>query len=185
MRGALGMEGNLGLLPAHREVAESLGATPTGIAHAIRRLRERWNRQRWMTRLRDSVAALVAKHGGVMTVRELAEALAATRGSTETGAARLRRAGAVAAAALEMESAREDSRFRLHRRDASPGASALVLATDALDPALTASVEARADWVRELGKLADDLAEADPLLPPARVTEALAEGRASGGHASA
>ena len=175
MRGALGMEGNLGLLPAHREVAESLGATPTGMARAIRRLRERWNRQRWMTRLRDSVAALVAKHGGVMTMRELADALAAIRGSTETGEARLRRAGAVAAAALEMESAREDSRFRLHRRDASPGASALVLATDALDPALTASVEARADWVRELGKLADDLAEADPLLPPARVTEALAE----------
>ena len=175
MRGALGMEGNLSLLPARREVAESLGATPTGMARAIQRLRERWNRQRWMTRLRDSVAALVAKHGGVMTVRELAEALAATRGSTETGEARLRRAGAVAAAALEMESAREDSRFRLHRRGASPGASALVLATDALDPALTASVEARADWVRELGKLADDLAEADPLLPPARVTEALAE----------
>ena len=175
VRGALGMEGSLGLLPAHREVAESLGATPTAMARAIRHLRGRWNRQGWMARLRDSVATLVAKHGGVMTVRELAEALAATRGSTETGEARLRRAGAVAAAALEMESAREDSRFRLHRRDASPGASALVLATEALEPALTASVEARAEWVRELGRLADNLAEADPLLPPARVTEALAE----------
>ena len=174
VRMALGVEGGLGLLPAHREVAESLGVAPSEIAGAIRRARDRWGRHGWMAPLRESVAALVSKSGGIMTVRELAEALAATRGSIETGEARLRRAGAVAAAALEMESAREHSRYRVQRRDASNGVSALVLATEALDPALTASMEARADWIRDLGKLADDIAGADPLLPPARVTETLA-----------
>ena len=174
VRTVLGVEGGLGLLPAHRKVAESLGVAPTEIAGAIRHARDRWARHGWMAPLRDSVAALVSKYGGIMTVRELAEALAATRGSTETGEARLRRAGAVAAAALEMESAREQCRYRVQRHDASNGASTLILATEALDPALIASMEARADWVRELGKLAEDIAGADPLLPPARVTEALA-----------
>ena len=173
VRAVLGIEGRLGLLPAHRNVAESLGVAPTEIAGAIRRARDRWAKHGWMAPLRDSVAALISKYGGIMTVRELAEALAATRGSTETGEARLRRAGAVAAAALEMESAREQCRYRVQRHDASSGASALILATEALDPALTASMESRADWVRELGKLADDIAGADPLLPPARVMESL------------
>ena len=175
VRAALGIEDGLGLLPAHREIAESLRAPPTGIAGAIRRARDRWSKHRWMAPLRDSVATLVAKYGGIMTVRELADALAATRGSTETGEARLRLAGATAAAALEMESTREGPRYRLHRWDSSSGAAALVLATQALDPALTASVEARADWVRDLGTLADEIAGADPLLPPVRVAEALAE----------
>ena len=173
LRSVLGIEGRLGLLPAHRNVADSLGVAPTEIAGAIRRARDRWAKHGWMAPLRDSVAALVSKYGGIMTVRELAEALAATRGSTETGEARLRRAGAVAAAALEMESAREQCRYRVQRHDAPNGASTLILATETLDPALTASMESRADWVRELGKLADDIAGADPLLPPARVTEAL------------
>ena len=175
VRAALGIEDRLGLLPAHREIAESLGAPPTEIAGAIRRARDRWSKHRWMAPLRDSVATLVAKYGGIMTVRELADALVATRGSTETGDARLRLAGAAATAALEMESTREEPRYRLHRRDSSSGTVALVLATEALDPALTASVEARADWIRDLGTLADEIAGADPLLPPVRVAEALAE----------
>ena len=171
VRGVLGLEGDLGLLPAHREVAASFGAAPTGIAAALRQARDRWNRQGWMAPLRASVAALIAKHGGVMTARELADALAATRGSTAADDARWRAAGAVAATALESESAREDRRFHLHRGDAVT----LVLATEAIDPALTASPEARTEWFRALGVRADELADADPLVPPARGLEALAE----------
>ena len=100
-----------GIRPSQRRrrVADYIllyGATPTEIDDAIDRARKRWSRHRWMTPLRDTVARLVAKYGGIMTLHETAEALAATRGSTETGDARLRRAGAVAAAALEMESVR-------------------------------------------------------------------------------
>ena len=141
----------------------------------MERARKRWSRHRWMTPLRDTVARLVAKYGGIVTPHELAEALAATRGSTETGDTRQRRAGAVAAAALEMESVRDDARYRLHRLEASDGAYAVILATEILDPALTAPADARVGWVLGLGKLADEIADADPLLAPVRVTETLAE----------
>ena len=174
VRGVLGLGDNLGPFPTHGTVAESLGESPTEIASAIRRARDRWSGQTWMAPLRETVAALVAKHGGVMTVRELAEALAATRGSTETGDARLRRSGAVVTAALETESDRADGRFLLHRHGTPGGGRALVLATESLDPTLTASAEARAGWVHELGRLADEVAAADPLIPPERVTEVLA-----------
>ncbi len=174
VRGVLGLEDSLDPFPTHGTVAETLGASPTEVASAVRRARDRWSRQDWMAPLRESVAALVAKHGGVMTVRELAEAMAATRGSTETGDARLRRSGAVVTAALETESDRTDSRLLLHRHGTPGGGRALVLATESLDPTLTASAEARAGWVRELTRLADEVAAADPLIPPVRVTEVLA-----------
>lgn len=175
VRGVLGLEDNLGPLPTHSTVSDSLGASSTEIASAVRRARDRWSGQPWMAPLRETVAELVMKHGGVMTVRELAEALAAARGSTETGDARLRRSGAVVTAALETESDRADGRFHLYRHGTSGGARALVLATESLDPTVSASAEARAGWVRELGRLADDAAASDPLLAPARVAEVLEE----------
>ena len=174
VRGVLGLEDNLDPFPTHSTVAESLGESPTETASAVRRARDRWSRQDWMAPLRESVAALVASHGGIMTVQELADALAATRGSTETGDARLRRSGAVVIAALETESDREDARFLLHRHGTAGGGRALVLSTESLDLTLTASVDARAEWVCELGRLADEVAASDPLIPPVRVTEVFA-----------
>ena len=125
---------------------------------------------KWMTALRDSVAALVEQHGGVMTEEELVAALAAARGSAASGGERLQRARVVAAAALEAEGKRRGCRYRAH-----PGAaSSLILATAALDPGLTAAPEAQADYVRRLGQAADRLAGADPLASPERVQEDLA-----------
>ena len=125
----------------------------------------------WMKPLRDSVAALVAGHGGVMAEDELVGALAAARGSAVSGGERLHRAGVVVAAALEAEGKRRrDCRYRVH----SGGAGSLILATAALDPALSAAPAARADYVRRLGAAADRLADADPLASPARVREELA-----------
>ena len=168
--GTPALAGSLGSPPARHEVAVALGVAPADIADALGRARERWSRQPWMAPLRDTVAAAVEKHGGVMTVGELADALAAARGSTEAGETRRRKAGAVAAAALEVEWARQDGRFRLHRHEGV----ALILATEALDPGLAASPEARVAWVRRLGRRADMLADADPLPPPARVLDELA-----------
>ena len=122
---------------------------------------------KWMTALRDSVAALVEKHGGMMTEEELLAALAAARGSAASGDERLQRARAVAAAALEAEGKRRGCRFRAH---SGTGAS-LILATAALDAALTAAPEAQADYVRQLGEKAQRIAGADPLASPARVRE--------------
>ena len=137
----------------------------------MRRARERWQRQGWLKPLRDSVAALIARHGGVMTAPELAEGLAAERGSTADGRERLGRAAAAAAAAAETEFQRTDCRYRLHRSDGVT----LVLATTALDATCTAAEPARAAYVRTLGALADRLADADPLASPARVKTELTE----------
>ena len=175
VRGVLGLEDNLGPLPTYSTVSDSLGSSSTEITSAVRHARDRWSGQPWMAPLRETVAELVMKHGGVLTVRELAEALAAARGSTETGDARLRRSGAVVTAALETESDRADGRFHLYRHGTSGGVRALVLATESLDPTVSASAEARAGWIRELGRLADDAAASDPLLAPARVAEVLEE----------
>ena len=168
--GTSALAGLPGLSAARHEVAATFGVTPADIADALGRARERWGRQPWMAPLRDTVAALVEKHGGVMTMEELADALAAARGSTEAGEMRRPKAVAVAAAALEVEWMRQDSRFRLYRHDRVT----LILATEALDPGLTASPEARAAWVRTLGQRADMLTDADSLASPARVLEELA-----------
>ena len=171
VRWALGLDGEFRSLLVQQSVVDQQSASSPAVAAAMRRARERWQRQGWLKPLRDSVAALVASHGGVTTAPELAEGLAAARGSTADGRERLRRAAAAAAAALETESHRTDCRFRLHCGD---GAT-LVLATAALDVTCTAADPARAAYVRELGAVADRLADADPLASPARVQTELAE----------
>ena len=170
VRWAFGLDGDLRALLAQQSVVDHQSASSRAVARAMRRARERWQRQRWLKPLRDSVAALVARHGGVMTAPELADGLAAVRGSTADGEERLRRAAGAAAAALETESGRTDCRYRLHRGDRTT----LVLATEALDATLAATETARAAYVRKLGDVADRLANADPLASPARVQADLA-----------
>ena len=166
-----GLAGDLPPLPAHASVAAALGVPATEVAHAVLKARQRWLKQPWMTAVRDVVANLLQSYGGVMTARELADALAGARGSTATGTERVRLSAAVAAAAVETESGRDACRFVLQRE----GELTLVMVTTALDPELTASPESRGRWVAALAAKADELADADPLVPPARVFEALAK----------
>ena len=170
VRWALGLDNGLELLLSQHAVADKQSASSPAVSRAMRRARDRWQRQGWMKPLRESVATLVARHGGVLTTRELAEALAAARGSTADGEVRLHRAGAAAAAALDTESARSDCRYRLHR----DGRTTLVLATRALDTTLIATDEAHVEYVRRLGEVAERLATADPLASPARVQAEIA-----------
>ena len=172
IRRALGLDGDLSSLVAQRALVDRQSASSPGVAQTMRRARERWRRQGWLKPLRDSVAALVARHGGVMTAAELANALAAARGSTEDGEVRMRRAAAATAAALDAESQlTTDCRYRVH----GDHGMTLVLATAALDAACTAADAARAAYVHQLGQAADRLADADPLASPARVQGVLDE----------
>jgi hypothetical protein len=61
--------------------AAQLGLARETVPQALHRARERWDRQPWMTVLREDVAAILDKSGGVMTTDELATALLVTRGS--------------------------------------------------------------------------------------------------------
>ncbi|MGH8578270.1 MAG: BREX system serine/threonine kinase PglW, partial [Gammaproteobacteria bacterium] len=85
------------------------------------------------------------------------------------GGERYRLATAVAYAALETEVARENARYLLYRE----GRRVLAIATEGLGSPYRASVAARAQYARRLGERADELAGAEPLLAPARATEAL------------
>src|SRR5690606_4975048 len=119
--------------------------------------------------LRDDVAALVAKHGGVMTRDELVGAVLAARGSAAPEPERTRSAAGAAFAALEVEAAREGARVSLYRGRRQP----FVVATSALDEALVASPTSRARYAEALGAKADEVAQADPLLTPQRALEEL------------
>jgi hypothetical protein len=155
--------------PARQEVAENLGMTRETVQHTLHRARERWCRQPWMTVLREDMARMIDKNGGVMTTHELATLLLAARGSAANEPDRSRFARAIAYAAVETEVVREGARYILYR-----GQQCIwVVATSGLSQHYTASPAARAQYAEHLGAKADILAGADPLLTPIRVIEEL------------
>ena len=86
----LGLEGDWqrGVWLAEPDVAERLACPRPTVRHAMRRAREHWGRQPWMTVLREDLAAVLEKNGGVMTVDELSAAVLAARGSAADEPAR-------------------------------------------------------------------------------------------------
>lgn len=171
LKGLLGLDTEIRMPPyaPQQALAEKLKVNRTGLQEALEAARERWSRQPWMTALRDDIARLIDKHSGVMTGKELAEAVLSARGSVADGDERYRLASAVAYSAIETEAVREGARFTLFR----DGERVLVVATESLGEQYQASVQARAQYVKRLGTRCDDLAAADPLLAPIRVSEEL------------
>ncbi len=171
MKGLLGLDPGATMPPyaPQQGVAETLKVNRTELQEALEAARERWSRQPWMTALRDDIARLIDKHSGVMTGEELAEAVLSARGSVADGGERYRLASAVAYAAIETEAVREGARFTLFR----DGEGVLIVGTESLGEQYRASVQARAQYVKRLSTRCDDLAGADPLLAPIRVSEEL------------
>ena len=169
--GLLGLEGDWqrGVWLAEPDVAERLACPRPAVQHAMRRAREHWGRQPWMTALREDLAAVLEKNGGVMTVDELSAAVLAARGSAADEPARFRLAAAVAYAAVETEMLREGARYTLYRGQQG----AFVVATANLANYYMAAPAARAHYAESLGAKADELAKVDPLLTPTRVVEEL------------
>jgi serine/threonine protein kinase len=158
-----------GAWPAQQDIAARLMVPRHTVQGVLQHARERWGRQPWMTELRTEIAAWLDKNGGVLTADELTAALLTARGSVAPDADRPRLAAALAAAAVEIEMAREGARYMLHR-----GAQqVLIVATPSLADAYTAMPAARAQYAERLGARADALAQADPLLTPARLAEEL------------
>jgi serine/threonine protein kinase len=177
LRGLLGLAplaGRTVAWPAQQDVAEGLSYPREDVRRALEGARERWSKDRggWMVPLRDDVAGLVEKHGGVLTRGELVTALLRARGSAAADGEREAHAAAVAYAAIEVEASREGARYILYR---GSGDRVFLLATAALGEAFGGTPAARARYAEELGKKADELAGADPLLLPERALEALAE----------
>lgn len=175
LRGLLGTDpigGHHAAWPAQQDVAEGLSYPREDVRRVVEQVRERWRKDRpaWSGPLRDDVAALLDKHGGVMTREELVAALLTARGSASPEPDRTRAAAAVAYAALEVEAGREGARYILYRGIDH----VFVVATPQLGEAFVATPAARGRYAEILGSEADRLAEADPLLLPERVIEELA-----------
>ncbi len=147
--------------PELTDVGAGLHKDPLAVERDLGALRRAWRGHVALCQVRADVAALLQAHGGVMTDRELAEAILSSRGALSNDPdRRLRLAAAVLRAALEVEEYEPQGRYLWRRR----GPVVLV----ALD-------EDRVAWAELLGTEADRLAGEDPLLPSFRAVEILRE----------
>jgi len=149
-------------------VSERLALTSDEAASAIEVARGRWLRTPALTTVRRDIEAALAGEGRVLTVDELAAALLARRGSSRAPEERLRNASAVARAAIEAEIGRKDARFVLHRHAGRPIVASVVGEADEPIDGI-----ALATFAAALGERADELADADPLLPATRAIDEL------------
>lgn len=161
--------------PGSAEVKATHGLDRSEFDAVLQRARTRWLKQPAITQARNDLAAIVERAGGVLSGEELALGLLSQRGSTATGAKRLRRGQAVVRAALEAEASRESNRFTW-RRLGGGAAIVVALAAKPSDEANADDVldgEELADYAANLGLVADQLARADPLHTPTAALERL------------
>src|SRR5690606_3322750 len=88
VRAFLGLESDtaaaLGFWPSQSDTARALGVLPGAVSQALARARRRWAKLPALTQLRNDLANLLDAHAGVMTARELSEAILARRGSVQS-----------------------------------------------------------------------------------------------------
>ena len=158
--------------PSPSDVARTLEVTPVAVGHAVGRARQRWSKISALTRLRHDVVEMLEAHGNVMTQREFASAILARRGSVQEEPLRSRYAGACVRAAAEVECHLAAPRWIVRRVD---GPAGVLLARDVIDDRGEPGIDGLklADFAQGLGRTADELSAADPLLSPSRAIDAL------------
>ncbi len=155
----LGLDESIGTTwPSQAELATHLAVDRQQVSSHLSTAHGRWKRDPLVTRLRQDIASIVAREGGVMSLKELATAVLMLRGSIEEEPVRTRQAIAVVRAAVETESITAAPTFVVRRDE-----SRIVIA----------KTQALADYAMSVGKQADELADQDPLVPPDRAIERL------------
>ncbi len=155
-----GIVGEGNLWPSQTDVARLLEVTRARVGQVLAKLQDRWARDPAITQLRADMVDIVAGQGGVITVPEMAEAVLLARGSSQEVPRGTQLAFAVVRAAVEVERSMSEPRLVV-RRDSD----CILITQDA----------ALAVYARRLGEAADQLADEDPLVAPARVVERLRE----------
>ena len=144
--------------PGQSDTARHLNLIPVAVHQALKVAQDRWSREKAVTRLRDDLVEIVDNQGGAMSVEELAEAVLIARGCVRAEPERSRLAMAVTRAAVEVERTLVDTRLNV-RRDRTR----VIITRD----------QNLSSYAGRLGRTADQLAEQDPLVAPARVVEKL------------
>jgi serine/threonine protein kinase len=147
------------LWPSQSDLALTASVSRQRIGQIITTARSRWLKSPALTPLRDALAEILAKAGGIMTHRELATSALAARGCfAKEDPERSQLVSAAVRAAVEAEQSDITPRFSEYR-----SAGGIYVA---VDPSLRT-------YAAALGKAAERLALQDPLPAPLRVLEEL------------
>ena len=165
--------------PSQSEVADAISVTRARVGQVLTADRKRWAKDPLLNGLRNDIHEQIQRLGGVLTIAEMVELtnlLRPPEGKDEGGRMKdesgnivvfssflphpssLRKASAIARAIVETESSLAEPRFQLRR----VAGKTVIACTSEL-----------AAYAEKLGHVADELAEADPLLPPLRVFQDL------------
>lgn len=148
--------------PSQTDVAAKLSVTRARIGQIVGKARERFGKHPGLRALSDEIPDMLRARGGVMTGRELRDALLTARGSAQREPLRSQLATAVMRAVIESEMDAPDPRWIVRRS----GQQVLFAVNDNDGDML-------ADMAEQLGKRADALVAEEPLPSPARATEVL------------
>lgn len=166
------------LWPSQAEIAPIVNVTRGRIGQLVGKFQVRWCKDAVLTKMRSDLVEILTTAGGVLALRELAEALLVARGSVEDDPRRTQYALALARACTEAERTLAEPRF-LVKRSLVTGHSSLSndqgQMTNDRSTIVIALTPELASYAIQLGQLAEKLAIEDPLVPPARVLQRLRE----------
>ncbi len=145
--------------PDRKTVADALSVELEQAIKQIDAARQSWRKMPVLTRVREDIAQILEKSGGVMCARDLADAVLAARGSVISDKSlRDGYATAVVRAAIEAERENQNQAFADYR-----GKNNIFISIN----------REVAGYAERLGRAADNLAGQEPLASPARVIEIL------------
>lgn len=160
------------------EIAPIVDVTRGRIAQLVGKFQARWCKDAALTKMRSDLVEILTTAGGVMALKEVADSLLVARGSVEDDPRRTQYALALARACTETERTLAEPRFIVKRSSVTgplPCANDQGLVINDRPTIVVALTPELASYAIQLGQVADSLAIADPLVPPARVLQRLRE----------
>ncbi len=150
------------LWPSQTDIADSLGITRARVGQVVTADRLRWSKDPVVTAFRHELCEQIQRLGGVVTIPEVLDLTILLRPAIDTPepTLQLRRASAVARAAVETESSMVVPRFQIRR---------------VAGKVVVSCSQELAAYAEELGRKADELAASETLPPPLRVFQELYE----------
>ena len=142
--------------PSISKLSAHVGIDSAEARETCLKLVSQWSKLGPINSLREEIVELLQENGGVMTAIEIADAILLRRGSIQQSPTRERWAQAVVRAAIEAENSKQGSRCIMRR------SGNRFLIADNRDT----FGEELADYARDLGEIADECANEEPLLSP-------------------
>lgn len=154
--------------PTQTDIAKAHKTTTVVVHQTLAKSRERWRRQTMISELRNALFGSLLSQGGIASLAEGARQIGDAMQGSLSSPDRDRLARGLLRATVEAESAIDDPRFEVNRRQDRVW---LVVHQDADGQPIEASDLLR--FAQALGTRAHALAHTEPLPPPARVLETL------------